>query len=318
MELGVGAYTSNQAEAWDALIAESTAGTILQTRRFLSHHGNRFADASLCFWDGPKLIGVMPAARDPLDAKSVISHPGVTFGGLLHRGRLRGTDMLAAMQMAVAHYAAEGYLTFRYKAVPRIYHRAPAEDDLYALFRLGARRYRCDLSTAIDLNHRLEISSRRKRALNKALDSGLTLSEDACHAPALWAVLETNLATKHGAIPVHSVAEITLLHSLFPDGIRFVTAHLANKVAAGVVLFLNETTVHAQYIASSDIGHEANALDFVFDRAIRMAKDSNRRYFNFGISCEEDGHILNDGLCRFKAEFGGAGIVHEFYEVHSL
>lgn len=201
--------------------------------------------------------------------------------------------------------------------MPRIYHRAPAEDDLYALFRLGARRYRCDLSTAIDLNHRLEISSRRKRALNKALGSGLTLSEDACHAPALWAVLETNLATKHGAMPVHSVAEITLLHSLFPGGIRFVTAHLENKVAAGVVLFLNETTVHAQYIASSDIGHEANALDFVFDWAIRMAKDSNRRYFNFGISCEEDGRILNDGLCRFKAEFGGAGIVHEFYEVRS-
>ena len=173
MELGVSAYISAQAEAWDALIAELTAGTILQTRRFLSYHGNRFADASLCFWDGLKLIGVLPAARDPLDAKSVISHPGVTFGGLLHRGRLRGTDMLAAMQMAVAHYAAEGYLTFRYKAVPRIYHRAPAEDDLYALFRLGARRYRCDLSTAIDLNHRLEISSRRKRALNKALDSGL-------------------------------------------------------------------------------------------------------------------------------------------------
>jgi len=50
MELGFGAYTSAQAEAWDALIAESTAGTILQTRRFLSYHGNRFADASLCFW----------------------------------------------------------------------------------------------------------------------------------------------------------------------------------------------------------------------------------------------------------------------------
>ncbi len=316
--MNISAFDQSHAEEWEALIAESTSGTILQTRRFLGYHGDRFADASLCFWEGPKLIGVLPAARDPRDAQTVISHPGITFGGLMHRGKLRGTEMLAAMQGAVAHYAAEGYRAFRYKAVPRIYHRAPADDDLYALFRLGARRYRCDLWMAIDLSYRLEISSRRKRALKKALARGLTLSEDACHVSALWAVLEANLATKHGVTPVHSVAEITRLHSLFPDQIRFVTAHLANKVAAGVVLFLNETAVHTQYIASSEIGHEASALDFIFHWAICMAKDSNRRYFNFGNTCEEDGHILNDGLCRFKSEFGSAGIVHEFYEVQLL
>lgn len=318
MELSVGTYTSAQAEEWDALVADSTSGTILQTRRFLGYHRDRFTDASLCVWEGPKLIGVLPAARDPLDAQTVVSHPGITFGGLLHRGRLRGTEMLSALERVVTHYAAEGYRRFLYKVVPRIYHRAPAEDDLYALFRLGARRYRCDLSTALDLNYRLEISTRRKRGLNKALASGLTLSEDVRHAPALWAVLEANLAAKHGATPVHSVAEIVLLHSLFPDQIRFITAHLANEVVAGIVIFITQTAVHAQYIASSEVGYETNALDLVFDWAIRRAKDSPRRYFNFGISCEEDGNMLNDGLFRFKAEFGGAGIVHEFYELRFL
>jgi hypothetical protein len=315
MEPRVAAYTDDQAGLWDALVAESTAGTILQTRRFLSYHGDRFKDASLSFWDGADLIGVLPAARDPRDPTTVVSHPGITFGGVLHRGNLRGTEMLTALTKAAAHYAAAGYATLRYKAVPRIYQRAPAEDDLYALFRLAARRYRCDLSTAIDLSHRLEMANRRKRALQKARKSGVLVSEDACHVPALWAVLEANLSEKHGVRPVHSVKEITFLHGLFPANIRFVIAHLADEAVAGIVLFVSQMVVHTQYIASNELARETNALDLVFDWAIRIAAESGCRYFDFGISCEEQGEVLNDGLYRFKAEFGGAGIVHEFYEV---
>ena len=37
--------------------------------------------------------------------------------------------------------------------------------------------------------------------------------------------------------------------------------------------------------------------------------------FDFGISTEAEGMILNEGLYRFKSEFGGGGVVHEFYEM---
>jgi hypothetical protein len=165
------------------------------------------------------------------------------------------------------------------------------------------------------LNHHLEMSSRRKRSLKKALSAGLDVSDDSCHIAQLWDVLESNLSARHGAVPVHSAAEITLLHSLFPHQIRFITAHLKNELIAGIILFLNDTTSHAQYIASNRIGHETGALDLVFDYAIRSAKALGHRYFNFGISCEDNGKTLNDGLYRFKTEFGGAGIIHEFYEI---
>jgi hypothetical protein len=34
-----------------------------------------------------------------------------------------------------------------------------------------------------------------------------------------------------------------------------------------------------------------------------------------GISTEQQGTVLNDGLYRFKSEFGGGGVVHEFFEI---
>ena len=38
-------------------------------------------------------------------------------------------------------------------------------------------------------------------------------------------------------------------------------------------------------------------------------------YFDFGISNEDEGRVLNEGLYRFKYEFGAGSAVHEFYEL---
>lgn len=315
MDLAVTRYCDANFSDWDDLVAESTSGTFLQTRKFLGYHGDRFHDDSVCVWSGGHLIGVLPAARDPQNPRRVTSHPGITYGGLLHRGKLRGQDMLNAFSRICDHYRAEGYSELRYKTVPIIYHRAPAQDDLYALFRFSGQRFRCDLSVAIDLSFRLEISSRRRRAIKKAEKASVIVSDDATHVGALWEVLTFNLSQKHEARPVHTVDEIRLLHSYFPQSIRFLTGLLDGEVVAGVVLFMTPTAVHAQYIGSNDKGYETNALDLIFQHGIEMAKARGARYFNFGICNEDGGKHLNDGLFRFKMEFGGAGIVHEFYDV---
>ena len=135
------------------------------------------------------------------------------------------------------------------------------------------------------------------------------------HLPLLWEVLRENLKVKHGAKPVHSLEEILLLIDRFPDNIRCICACLKSQLVAGVVLFVTPTAYHAQYIASCDLGHEISALDFVFDSAIDAAANHGRRWFDFGISNEDQGKVLNDGLYRFKSEFGGGGAVHEFYDL---
>ncbi|HEY0006603.1 MAG TPA: hypothetical protein VGB17_17610, partial [Pyrinomonadaceae bacterium] len=94
-------YTETDAEMWDEFISQAPMSTFLHTRRFLSYHGNRFRDASLLLMDQHnRLAGVLPAAVDKGNERRVVSHPGITYGGWLHRGELLGECMLEALQVA--------------------------------------------------------------------------------------------------------------------------------------------------------------------------------------------------------------------------
>jgi hypothetical protein len=317
-ELQISPYASDDGAEWDEFIAEAPMATFLHSRRFLGYHGDRFADQSLMLRDSrSRLVGVFPAAADPADERRIVSHPGITYGGVVHRGLLGGAAMVDAIAEIRDHYAREGFRTLRYKAVPDIYHRRPSADDVYALANLGARLYRCDLSSAIDLADRSRPSERRRRGERRALEQGVEVVVDSADLEELWAVLEENLATRHGARPTHSVGEMQLLLSLFPDSIEILTARVDGSVVAGVVLFKTDRVVHAQYIGSTEVGRAASALDAIFEECVRRAMTSDVRFFDFGISTETEGRVLNAGLHNFKSEFGGGGVVHMFYELHS-
>ena len=144
---------------------------------------------------------------------------------------------------------------------------------------------------------------------------GVEIVEGSRYLPNMWDVLVENLASKHGTNPVHSLEEIELLADRFPEEIRCICAQMNGNVVAGVLLFATPTTHHAQYIASSETGYMVSALDLVFEYAIKSASAQGRRWFDFGISNENQGKALNDGLYRFKSEFGGGGTVHEFFEL---
>ncbi len=311
-------YQEESASAWDGLVAASPAATLLHTRKFLSYHGTRFVDRSLLIFDEKeRLIGVFPAALNPSCEDMVVSHPGATYGGLVHAGKLRGEQSVLALDLVCQHYRETGITRLRYKAVPHIYHAAPAQDDLYALFRLGAIRYRCDLSCAIDLAARMPVSERRRRALKNAQKHGVEIISGAEYAASIWSVLGENLASKHDAKPVHTLQEILMLHEKFPLQIEFVAAKHAGVVVAGAVLFHSPTVIHAQYIASSEVGYNLQALDALFEWCIgRAQQDGGAGYFDFGISNENEGRFLNAGLYEFKTEFGGGGIVHDFFELN--
>jgi len=315
MNLALRSFELCDAEEWDAFCAAAHQATFLHTRRFLSYHGSRFQDRSLIIEEEERWVGIFPAALHPSDNLCVMSHPGITYGGLLHTGGLRGERMILALSAIQRHYAALGHVKLIYKAVPSFYHQAPAQDDLYALFRLSALRTRCDLSSTIDLQRRLPVSERRRRSLKKALKAGIEIREGCESLPALWQVVTNNLARKHGSSPVHTLAEMSLLIERFPDCIRCVCGVLNDTVVAGVLLFSTPFVSHAQYIASSEVGYETSALDAVFEHCMATAIKEGKRWFDFGISTENAGMLLNDSLYHFKSEFGGGGFVHEFYEL---
>lgn len=309
-------YSDSDGNVWDELIGKAPMATFLHTRRYLSYHGDRFQDTSALIKDDKgELLGVFPAAVDPAQKSRVVSHPGITYGGLLHDGGLQGQLTLDAFEALTDHYRECGFETLRYKAVPGIYHQIPSADDIYALFRVGAVLYRCDLSCAIDLACRRPVSERRKRGRKKALKRGVAIADGASFIEPLWRVLEENLNRRFGVRPVHSADEIRQLHSLFPENIEFAVARMNSEVVGGVVLFKTPQVVHAQYTASSELGQEVCALDAVFEHCIEKAGNTEARYFNFGVSTEGDGRRLNAGLYQFKSEFGAGGVSHEFYEL---
>jgi hypothetical protein len=312
----VRSYDPGLACGWEDLVARACNGTFLHTRRFISYHGDRFHDRSLVLENRRgRIVGVFPAAEDPADPGMIVSHPGLTYGGVVHDGSVRGASMIGALDTIANHYRSLGYRRLRYKVVPSIYHSSPAEDDLYALFRLGARRYQCDLSATVDVTCRGQVTQRRLRSRKRAVSEGVCIQENWDEIAGFWQILEENLARRHGASPVHSMAEIQMLHDMFPDAIVLIAAKIGANLVGGTVLFSSHQVLRMQYTATTEQGRTAFATDPVMEKAIDIASKRGCRYFDFGTCTLDQGRSLHQDLYHFKVSFGGGGIAYDHYEL---
>nr|WP_304608486.1 GNAT family N-acetyltransferase [Pontibacter anaerobius] len=122
------------------------------------------------------------------------------------------------------------------------------------------------------------------------------------------------LKEKYNTAPVHTAEEMQLLASRFPDNIKLYTATDAGELLAGVLVYETAAVAHSQYIATSDKGREAHALDVLLDWLLTEVYHG-KSYFSFGISTEQQGQYLNEGLVRNKESYGARAIVHDFYEL---
>jgi CelD/BcsL family acetyltransferase involved in cellulose biosynthesis len=308
-------FSHSEQARWDAFCAQSYGSTFQHTRQFLSYHGDRLVDRSMVIEHDGQWVGVLPAAWHPAEAARLVSHPGATFGGIVHSGRLRGRAMIEALASCASLAWSIGARVFEYKVVPHIYHQVPAQDDVYALWRIGASLSRCDLSSCIDLEAPLARSARRVRAMKKARKGGLEYGGGVESAYEVWPLIEDNLWRKHAVRPTHTLEEIIQLAEKFPNAIEFVQANRSGEALAALVTFRTPRVVHAQYIASAPTASEWGALDGLFEYCIANAPAKGARYFDFGISTTGQGRELNDGLCAFKNEFGASGLVHQFFEL---
>jgi len=305
-------YSAALEPAWNALVAESRNGTFLFDRRFMDYHAPRFTDASLCVMEDGRMLAAFPANRD---GAAIISHGGLTYGGLIVGERHTGAaDIFRMLTMIAETLTASGAKRLVYKPVPHIYHRAPSEDDLFALFRLGAKLTRRDLSSAIAPHAPTPLRKGRKALVQRAsARPGLTFEENA-DVTRFHALLAQRLAERRGLSPVHTADEIQLLTSRFPLQIRLHATYLNNQMIAGCLTFETPRVIHAQYIASDEEGRESGAIDFIIAGLIARAQ-AEGRWFDFGISTLENGQVLDEGLIAYKEGFGARGIAYDRYEV---
>ena len=117
---------------------------------------------------------------------------------------------------------------------------------------------------------------------------------------------------RHGVSPVHTRDEMVLLQERFPHNIKLHTACIGDRVVAGCVVYNTGIVAHVQYISASPEGKECGALDYLFDYLIEQ-EYSGCKYFDFGISTEQNGMKLNTGLLSQKEGFGARGVLYETY-----
>ncbi len=306
----VTAYTPARKTLWNDFVKKARNGLFMFERDYMDYHANRFTDHSLLFYDDDDLLALLPANRV---GNELISHGGLTFGGFVTGRSMRVAGMLECFAALRSHMVAEGLNKLVYKAVPHIYHNVPAEEDLYALFANKAVLLKAEVTAVIDFRNPPPVSRGRRPHINRAEREGVSVAESEdfeTYTNLLAAVLQE----RHGASPTHGAAEIKLLHSRFPDNIKLFAAFHQGGMVAGAILYLYPGLAHAQYLASGPAGREIGALDLVLTRLIeRYGRE--KRYFDFGISTEDGGRVLNEGLMRQKEGFGGRAVAHQTWEI---
>lgn len=288
--------------------------TFQHSLNFMSHHEGRFHDESIVVRFGNIVEAYLFAARSMSDSSVVVSHPGATFSGFVSRKQLRGLEYVEILEAVLQHFKDAGYKKFVYRDVPQIYCGVLNGDFKYSAFKNRAEIESILLSCVVDLSKTQTYSSRRSRILRKAPDN-LELSGDWSHVDDYWTILSENLSSRHKASPVHTLREIKLLKGLFLKEIALLTAidKRSGVPVAGVLIFKSERVWKAQYIASSEHGRGIGAADFLLDAIIRLGRADKIQFFDLGTSNEDSGLVLNDGLYRFKSEFGGEGVAYEQY-----
>lgn len=293
---------------WDQFIDHSKNATFLFYRQYMNYHQDRFEDHSLLVYNKDQLIGLFPANRI---GDQLYSHQGLTYGGLLTDRHMRVGLTIEFFKQLIHYCRLNKIAVLHYKAIPHIYHHYPAEEDIYALFSLGATLHKIDISTAIRLSHPLAFHKGKKYNLARARTANLEIKKSDDYEQ-FFSMVEKRLSERYQTKPIHTASEMRYLAERFPDNIQLFVATQGEDMLAGVIVYITPLVIHTQYISSTSRGRELFAVDYLIASLIETLA-TTQLFFDFGTSTEHNSGILNTGLIDFKEWFGGRSIVHQFF-----
>lgn len=304
-------YTESDTKEWNEFLENSKQATFLFHRNYMDYHADRFDDHSLLFYRKNKLVALLPANQKDT---TLHSHQGLTYGGLLTNKKATTTDVCNIFKSLADYLSSAGIETMVYKAIPHIYHRLPAEEDLYALTNIcKASLLTRHVSSTLAAPHRPAFTESRKSGLRKAIRQHIFIRESN-DLEAFWHILTNNLQRQYNALPVHTLSEIERLKALFPNNIRLFLAHNASgKPIGGTLIYESPCVVHTQYISASPEGKDNGAIDLLFSHLLHEVYANDARFFDFGKSSDGDGSLLNTSLIFQKEGFGARALCYDTY-----
>lgn len=306
-------YNVERASEWDAFVANSKNGTFILQRGFMDYHQDRFSDHSLMIYQDQKLHAVVPAHEKD---EVLYAHQGLTYGGFVWQKKIKFTQAFECFKAALVYANAQGLNTMNLKEIPRIYAQLPSDELDYFLNLAQAKCIKKDVALVIDYDHALGFEKNRREGLNRARRYELKVVCDD-NFEGFWdTILIPQLSEKHGAKPVHSLEEIKLLASRFPESIKQVSVYHKEKLVAGTTVFLTPTVVHPQYVMGDSDKNKLGSIDLAYDFIIKEFS-RGRRYFDFNTSSENNGALLNSGLLFWKQTCGARCITVSQYEIET-
>jgi hypothetical protein len=305
-------YQQEDAAAWNDFVNQSENGSFLFHRNYMDYHKEQFQDGSVMVFESSNLVALLPANQV---GKNLFSHQGLTYGGIIFTEKMKLPNTMAIYQLVLRFLNENHFERIYIKPIPSIYTTYPAEDFRYLFFLLNAKIARVDSLSVIDMNHPIPFSKLRKRAIKKGIQLGLEIREEHDFDLFWNKILKPNLKQRHQTKPVHQLHEIALLASFFPEKIRQFNVYYQDEIVGGCTVFETKNVAHCQYI--SKYGNEdLGALDVLFQHLIENIF-KNKNYFDFGISNENNGQLINEGLLAWKEGFGARTIVQEHFEIET-
>jgi hypothetical protein len=303
-------YKPEYHDIWNDFVSKAKNGVFLFDRNYMEYHALRFIDHSLLFYHNKKLVAVMPAN---IENGVLHSHGGLSFGGVISVYNMKTHIMLGVFRALINHCKEQGITEVVYKPVPYIYHVIPSDEDLYALFANNAKLMARSVSSCIYLPKTRKFDNNRQDNIRKAKNNNLTVKESLDYDTFMTIEREA-LDERHGVKPVHTVEEIKTLANKFPNNIRLFASYKDETMLAGIIIYESKNVAHMQYASNSKEGWAIGAQDIIEDYLI-STHYKDKRFFDFGISTEKMGQVLNVGLIKRKENFGASAVMYDLYHL---
>ena len=305
-------YQESDYELWNTFVSAAKNATFLFHRDFMEYHKERFEDFSLLVFDKVKLVAVLPANR--VDNK-VYSHQGLTYGGLVYASKLKIEKIDVILDLLFDFFKSKRIEHFYLHPIPSFYlGQGNAAIDFF-LMKRGAQLYRKEMNMVAHLHQEIPISKSKLKHFRRTEVLGLRVVEETNFQPFWEKILEPRLVEKYAAKPVHSLAEIQLLHERFPKNIKQFSTYLEDKIVAGITIFEFENGVKSQYGATSKKGEKYRALDFLFISLLDVFQKRGKHFFDMGIVNDSGEKGFHSGLLQQKEELGCTVWNQDFYKI---
>jgi len=301
-------YNSDLKHDWNDFLLNSKNGSFLFSRDFVEYHSDRFEDHSLIFYRNGKISAIMVASiKDGV----LTSHAGLTYGGFVTSKSMNIIKMKEIYDQFISHCKTEKITKVIYKAIPHIYHAKPSEEDLYVLFLNKAKLIKREVSSTIPLTD-FTLPGNKRRGANKARENDFIFKETSDFEE-FFKLVNQGLNNKYNVSAVHTHQEMEKLKRSFPKNIKLFGAYIKDELTGGALMFENRNLAHAQYIASTDKAKRMRVYDFMMEELTTIYRDFT--WFDFGISTEDGGLTINEGLLNQKNEYGASAVNYDTYEI---